>query len=105
MRSVVNVMSDKTNIDIGGKVDVLAQFNRDEKNELLSYLKVSPSDIMIDKLALNLFPAEVWNKGERTEVHNLGIGVNKKKYIGLNGVISKELGDSLNIDFNHAEIG
>lgn len=105
MRSVVNVMSDKTNIDIGGKVDVLAQFSRDEKNELLSCLKVSPSDIMIDKLDLNLLPAEVWNKGQRTEVHNLGIGVNKKKYIGLNGVISKEVGDSLNIDFNHAEIG
>jgi len=105
MHAVADVVSDKTNVKIDGKIDALAEFSRDEKNELISSLKVSPSDIMVDKLALNLLPAEVMNKGNRTEVHNVGIGVNKKKYFGMDGVISDQKSDTLDVYFSHAEIG
>lgn len=105
MHAVADVVSDKTDININGKIDALAEFSRDEKNELVSLLKVSPSDIMVDKLALNLLPAEVMNKGNRTEVHNVGLGVNKKKYFGMDGVISDQKSDTLDVYFSHAEIG
>ena len=105
MHAITRVTSDKTNINIDGVIDALAQFSRDEKNELISSLKVKPSDIMIDKLALNLLPAEVWNKGKRTELHNVGLGVNKKKYFSMDGVISDQNTDSLSASFTHAEIG
>ncbi|NDV93783.1 hypothetical protein D0T84_02480 [Dysgonomonas sp. 521] len=105
MHAATNVVSDKTNININGRIEALAQFSRDEKNELVSALKISPSDVMIDKLALNLLPGEINNTGSRTEIQNIGIGLNKKKYFGMDGVISDQAGDSLDVYFSHAEIG
>ncbi|MDR3056843.1 MAG: translocation/assembly module TamB [Prevotella sp.] len=105
MHAITKITSDKTNINIDGGIEALAQFSLDEKDELISSLKVEPSDIMIDKLALNLLPAEVWNKGKRTELHNVGLGVNKKKYFSMDGVISDQNTDSLSASFTHAEIG
>jgi hypothetical protein len=105
MHAVTNVVSDKTEINIDGRMEALAQFSRDEKNELVSTLKISPSDVMIDKLALNLLPGEIHNVGDRTEIQNIGIGLNKKKYFGMDGVISNQAEDSLNVYFSHAEIG
>jgi hypothetical protein len=60
---------------------------------------------MIGKLALNLLPAKIWNKGDRTKLTNVGLAVNKKKYFSMDGVISDRNTDSLRAYFNHAEIG
>lgn len=101
----VSVTSDSTNINIKGDIEALASFSRNEKKELVSSLKITPSDIMVDKLALNLLPAEILNEGTRTEIHNVGLGVNKKPYFNIDGVISSEKSDSLRVYFTHAEIG
>ena len=103
--SFISINSDSTDIKIDGNIEALAQFSRNEKNELVSSLKITPSDIMIDRLALNLLPADILNEGERTEVHNLGLGLNKKPYFNLDGVVSPEKTDSLKLYFSHAEIG
>lgn len=105
MHAIAKISSDKTNINIAGEINALAQFSLDEHNELLSYFKVQPSDIMIDKLALNILPAEIWDKGKRTELQNVGLGVNKKKYFSLDGAVSNLETDSLKAHFYHAEIG
>lgn len=105
IHALVNLLSDDTNININGKVEARAEFSRSEDKELVSLLKIFPSDLSVGKLALNILPAEVMNSGTRTEIHNLGIGVNKKKYFGVDGVISKQETDSLKAYFSHAEIG
>jgi len=97
--------SDKTEINIDGNIEALAQFLRNEQNELVSTLKITPSDLNVDKLALNFLPAEIMNVGKRTEVNNFGIGVNKKRYFGVDGVISDQKTDSLRAYFDHAQIG
>ncbi|MBK5721113.1 translocation/assembly module TamB domain-containing protein [Dysgonomonas sp. Marseille-P4677] len=103
--SFISINSDSTEVNIKGDIEALAQFSRNEKNELVSSLKITPSDIMIDRLALNLLPADILNEGQRTEIHNLGLGLNKKPYFNLDGVISREETDSLKLNFSHAEIG
>lgn len=103
--SFISIKSDSTDVNINGNIEALAQFSRNEKKELVTSLKFTPSDIMIDKLALNLLPATILNEGERTEVHNLGLGLNKKPYFNIDGIISHEKADSLKLYFNHAEIG
>lgn len=105
INALADIVSDKTNININGKLEASAVFSRDEKNELVSALKITPSDIMVQKLALNLLPAEIINKGTRTEIHNLGLGLNNKRYFGVDGAISELKSDSLRVYFDHAEIG
>ncbi|MDR1090865.1 MAG: translocation/assembly module TamB [Prevotella sp.] len=100
-----DIAGDNTDIDINGRLEASATFRRDGKNELISSLKIIPSDIKIQKLALNLLPAEIINKGTRTEISNLGIELNNKKYVGIDGAISGLESDSLKIYFSHAEIG
>lgn len=103
--SSVKVNSDSASININGHLEALAHFSRNEKNELVSSLKVTPSDVNVGKLALNFLPADILNEGQRTEIHNLGLAVNKKPYFNLDGVISPEKTDSLRLYFDHAEIG
>jgi hypothetical protein len=105
MHPLLSVKGDSTDININGTVGASVQFGRNAQNELISSLKVTPSDIMVDKLALNLLPAEITNTGTRTEIHNLGLGVNKKKYLDIEGVVSEQKTDTLRVNFDHAEIG
>ena len=103
--TTTGITSDNTAININGNVEAAVVFTRNEDNELVSALNITPSDIMVQKLALNLLPAEIINEGTRTEIHNLGISLNDKRYFGVDGVISELKSDSLKVDFNHAEIG
>lgn len=103
--TTTSIVSDNTDININGKLEAAAVFTRNEENELVSALSITPSDIMIQKLALNLLPAEIINTGTRTEIRNLGIGLNNKKYFGIDGAISNLESDSLKVYFSHAEIG
>lgn len=103
--ALTDIVSDNTDININGKLEAAAVFTRNEDNELVSAVNITPSDIMIQKLALNLMPAEIINKGTRTEIHNLGIRLNNKQYFGIDGAVSDLKSDSLKVYFSHAEIG
>lgn len=105
IHSLIRLFSDESKSGINGQIESLARFERNEDNELVSSLKISPSDIKVGGLALNLLPAEIENIGTRTEIRNFGIGVNKKRYFGADGVISELESDSLIAYFDHAEIG
>ncbi|MDR1881524.1 MAG: translocation/assembly module TamB [Prevotella sp.] len=105
MHSLLKIKGNGADIDINGNIEARAQFNRNERKELVSSFKVVPSDIMINKLALNLLPAEIINAGTRTEIHNAGLGVNRKKYFEIAGVISMQDTDTLRACFSDAEIG
>lgn len=105
MTASTNISSEKTSVNINGNIEASAAFSLDEKNQLVSQLKINPSNIMIDRLALNMLPGEVINTGERTEIHNVGIGLNNRRYFGMDGVISPQPTDSLKAYFSHAEIG
>ncbi len=101
----IGINSDNTAININGGIESLVQFFRNESDELVSTLKISPSTLNVEKLSLNLLPAEIMNVGQRTEIKNFGLGVNNKRYFGVDGVISDQKTDSLNAYFDHAEIG
>lgn len=104
MRSVVTIDNDSANVKMKGRINALAQFTLGEDKELVSMLEVIPSNIQIGNFAINLLPARITNEKERTEIANFGIGVNNKKYLDVNGVISQNEGDSLHINFNKAQI-
>ena len=101
----INLLSNNTDIDINGTLEARTEFSRDEKKQLVSFLKIFPSDLMVGRLPLNILPAEILNSGERTEIHNFGLGLNKRRYFGIDGVISNLETDSLTAYFDHAEIG
>ncbi|MFV0417886.1 MAG: translocation/assembly module TamB domain-containing protein [Dysgonomonas sp.] len=105
IHALLRLFSSDTDININGQVEAHAEFTRNEKKELVSSLKIFPSDIAVGKLALNILPAEIINAGTRTEIQNFGIGVNKKRYFGAEGVISESESDSLRAYFDHAEVG
>lgn len=105
IHALLRLFSNDTDIGINGQIEALAEFHRNEHKELVSAVKFHPSDIAVGKLALNILPAEILNVGTRTEIQNFGIGVNKKRYFGMDGVISELESDSLKAYFDHAEIG
>lgn len=104
IRSVFTIFTDSADVKIKGKMDALAKFELNDTKELVSFFEVIPSDIMIGKLAMNLLPAQITNVGERTEISDLGIGFNGKKYLNVNGVVSPNKQDSLHINFTKAQI-
>lgn len=105
LKGLVKVNSDSASINVNGQIEALAHFDRDKDNILISSLNIVPSTIRIANIDLNLMPAEIFNKGDYTRIQNFGIGVNGKKYLDVDGIISPQETDSLRIHFNHAEIG
>ncbi|WP_165044308.1 translocation/assembly module TamB domain-containing protein [Dysgonomonas sp. ZJ709] len=105
IHSLLKANSDSAKIDIKGQIEALAKFNRSEKKELVSLLQFVASDIKVGKLNLNLLPGKITNIGERTEISNVGVNLNNKKYIGANGVISRENADSIKVYFEQAQVG
>lgn len=104
IRTAFTIATDSADVNIRGRMDALAKFELNEKKDLVSLVEVIPSDIMIGKLAMNLLHAEVVNVGERTDISNLGIGINGKKYLDINGTVSPSKTDSLRINFSKAQI-
>lgn len=104
MRSTFTVGSDASSIQLEGKVDAMSTFTLDENKKLISTFEVIPTDIQIGKFVMNLLPAKITNLGERTEVENVGIGINNKKYLDIDGVISPSSQDSLFIKFSKAQV-
>lgn len=100
-----DVKSDSTDVNIKGHIEALAQFDRDEKNKLITLFQVIPTNISVGKLNLYLMPAKIVNTENKTSVDNFGIMLNNKRYFGAQGNISKEKTDSLKVYFDHAQIG
>lgn len=105
LKGLVKINSNETDIDINGQIETLAQFDRNEADSLISVLKIIPSDIKIENIVLQLIPAEILNVGNYTKIENFGIALDGKDYLNINGVVSNQESDTLNVYFNHAEVG
>jgi len=94
-----------TDININGDLETIVQFTRTEEDKLQTFLQVYSTDIKVGELVLNILPARIVNRGDWTLINNFGIGLNRKKYFGAEGVISSQKSDSLKVYFNQAQIG
>ncbi|MDR2954035.1 MAG: translocation/assembly module TamB [Prevotella sp.] len=100
-----NISSGKTDINLNGKIEAGARFSRSEENDLVTSLNIYPTDLMVGKLPVSFLAAQIINSGNRTEVQNFGLAVNKQRYFGADGVISDQPADSLKAYFDNAQIG
>lgn len=104
MQSTITMHADSAEIKMNGRLDATGKFELDEKKNLVSLFEIIPSDIKIGSFVLNVLPAHISNVLGRTKVENLGLGVNKKEYLSINGFVSADKHDSLRVDFNKAQI-
>lgn len=91
-------------VKLNGNLWAVANF-RKEKNELVSSVRFLETPLNIGKLNLSVLSALIENKGETTKISNLGLGLNGKRYIGIDGVISPRREDSLYIKFDKTQLG
>lgn len=97
--------SGNNDININGNLETIAQFTKTDNNRLQTQFQVHSTDIAIGNLVLNILPAKIVNRGDWTSINNFGLGLNKRKFFGAEGVISKQRTDSLKVYFNQAQIG
>lgn len=105
LHGLLDLNSKGTQVNLNGKLETLAKFSLDDKKALVSTLNILPSGINIDKFQMKVLPAIIINKGEITTIENFGIGLEDKRYFGIDGVLSEQKTDTLNIYFDKAQIG
>ena len=109
INSTLSVKSDSTDFNIDGSLNALAHFEKKKKGDLVSYLQFNPTFINIGSLNLNFMPARIVNEDNRTSISNFGFFVGKgrmfTRFLGLDGVISDQLSDTLNVNFTNAQFG
>ncbi|WP_101689861.1 translocation/assembly module TamB domain-containing protein [Dysgonomonas massiliensis] len=94
-----------TDIVIDGRLEGLTTFSRNERDSLIINHDVTPSDIHIGELIVGVLPATIEYLGGKTEIYDFGIALNKKRIFGMEGAISELPTDTLNVYFNHAQVG
>jgi len=100
--------SDTSRINLNGELKALANFTKDNKDNLVSYVKFDNSPINVGKLNLSFLPAEILNEGNRTSISNFGFNIGRgrmfSKYFGADGVISDQDTDTLTVSFFNARL-
>lgn len=105
----LNVRRDSADMNVDVNLDAKAHFEYSNTGQLVSSVQFSPSEMNIGRLNLTFMPAYVMNEGERTEISNFGFMVGRgrvlNRYFGVDGVISNQPQDTLNVSFFHANLG
>lgn len=104
IRSQINYSNETPDMSVGGQLDSYAFFSRNKKKELISHLHVEPSMIYVNDLRFLLTPAQIVNVGRRTDISDLGLKVEGKNYIRINGTVSDSSSDTLRVDFQKAQL-
>ncbi len=103
------IKRDSTDLNVDAVFKALAHFEFNSKGELVSSLQFSPSTIDIGKLDLSFMPAHIVNEGTRTSISNFGFmagkGQSLNKYFGVDGVLSDQKQDTLNVSFSNSNLG
>lgn len=100
------VKSDTATIKVDGNMHLDVLFKKDNKRHLMIESKMSPTIINLNNLLVNILPSSVVYYDDGTvDIDNLGIGIDGQRYFDVNGVISSNLSDSLQIRFINAELG
>lgn len=106
----INLKSDdQSGLKIDATLKALAHLESDKKGNLSTYLQFQPSDIDVGKLDLHFMPARITNDKDKTQISNFGFTVGKgrsfSKFLGIDGIISNNDKDTLNINFTNAQLG
>ncbi len=107
IHTLLNASSNDTVFKMNGNLEAMIRFAKDAHRNLITKLNLYPTYINLGKLKLQMLPATITNIGSRTEINNFGIAVAQtgKKYMGIDGVISKSENDSVCLWFDKAQIG
>lgn len=108
INNFITVKADTTGLDIRGELNALAHFGKTSSGSLLSSLQFKPTLLNVGKLNLSFMPATITNEGSKTAISNfgfmLGRGRMMSKYLGIDGIISDQKQDTLNVSFFNAHI-
>jgi len=105
----LNVKRDSADMSVDVNLDAKAHFEYSGAGELISAVQFSPSTMDIGKLDMTFMPAHILNEGTKTSISNFGFMVGRgrvlNKYFGVDGIISDQPQDTLNVSFFHANLG
>lgn len=104
IRSQINFSNETPDLSVGGQLDSYLFFGRNKKNQLISQLNIEPSMLYVNDLRFLMNPATITNENERTTVSNLGMKVEGKNYLNINGVLSSSPTDTLHVNFTDARL-
>ncbi|MBD8349202.1 translocation/assembly module TamB domain-containing protein [Dysgonomonas sp. HGC4] len=109
INAFLTAKTDSGSINIDGSIKALANLRTSESGEMISYVRLSPTDLNVGKLKMTLMPAEITNEGTRTTISNFGftVGNNRmlSRFFGVDGVVSDQETDTLNVSFFNAHLG
>lgn len=109
INTLLAVKRDSTDLNIDASLNALAHFEFNKNGQLLSNLRFLPTTLDIGKLNLSFMPAVITNEGERTSISNFGLMVGRgrvlNKYFGIDGVVSNQETDTLNVSFFNSNLG
>lgn len=108
INTVFAFKNEGTDLSISGELKADAHFEQSRTGDLSSYLQFSPSNMNIGNLDLSFLPARITNEKERTTISNFGFMVGRgrmfNKYFAVDGAVSPQKQDTLNISFTNARL-
>ena len=108
INTVFSFKNENPDMNIVGELIAASHFHLTKKGDLQSYLQFKPSRISVKDLSLSFLPARIENKGERTTISNFGFMVGHgrmvNKYFAVDGAISNQKEDTLNVNFTNARL-
>jgi len=100
---------DSADMHVDINLDAKAHVGYSSTGQLVSSVQFSPTFWEIGKLNMTFMPAFITNEGNTTSISNFGFMVGRgrvlNKYFGVDGVISDQPQDTLNVSFDHANLG
>ena len=109
INALLTAKTDTGSFSFDGSVKALANLRMSERGELISYVHLLPSDLNVGKLKMSMMDAEIVNEGVKTSISNFGITVGNNRmlsrFFGVDGVISDQKTDTLNVSFFNAHLG
>lgn len=107
VHTAITAANNDTVFRMNGNIETLIEFRKDELNKLATHLNIYPTDLNIGKMKLQMLPATLINTDVETKIDNLGIKFanSERRYVFIDGVISKNPNDSIRLSFDKAQIG
>ena len=108
INNYVNILSDTSSLNMDATFKALAHFSYDSKKSLVSFVQFQPTDINVGELNLHFMPAKITDDRDKTSIANFGFTVGKgrsfTRFLGIDGNLSQNPQDTLNINFTNAQI-
>ena len=74
------------------------------KNNLYTEIDIHPAPLVINDTVWNINPSKITIEEGKAAVDNFSISKNKE-YLTIDGVVSKDMSDTLNVELNNIELG